>query len=327
MSIPIEMPQLDYNVAHSTLITWLKKEGDSINQGEVVAEIETDKIVIEVAAPSSGILRKVMVPNGTTVPVGSLLGIITTEDEEAPTDEEIQAFRETISDQIRLPISPMRRSIANRTASSVSRAPHFYVVSEIDMEPITNFRRTLRNSLPKGVKVGLNDLIVTACARAIEKRPSFNSYFDDNHIVKNPHINIGIAVALSEGLIIPVVSNCENRDLISIAENSKIVIERARAGSLLVEEYAQCTFAISNLGMYDIDSFTAIIYPPNAAVLAIGSVKTKPLIKNNQVVVGRTMKVTLSIDHRVNDGAEAAKFLRDVKWFLEHPECLKPENE
>lgn len=345
MATTIEMPRMGFDMQEGTVVRWLKGEGDSVDRGEVIAEIETDKAVVEMEANAGGVLKKIVVREGTTVPVGALIGVITGPDEEMPPLESLQAsaasapmsgadgagngeasvpamFPNAPPDGERLPLSRMRQVIASRTSRSMREAPHFYVTSEIDMGKATDFRRDFNDTLPEGVRVSVSDLIIKACARAIEKYPNFNAYFQDNHLVTSPHINIGIAVALDQGLIIPSIPDCQDRDLVNIAQASKDLIERAHGGTLKAGEYTGGTFAISNLGMYDVDSFTAIIYPPNAAVLAIGSVKEKPVVKSGQITVARMMKVTLSIDHRVVDGAGGAQFLQEVKRLLERPVSL-----
>ena len=345
MATTIEMPQMGFDMQEGTVVRWLKGEGDSVDRGEVIAEIETDKAVVEMEAVAGGVLKKIVVGEGTTVPVGALIGVITGPDEEMPPLESLQASAASAPmsgadgagtaeasvpamppnappDGERLPLSRMRQVIASRTSRSMREAPHFYVTSEIDMGKAIDFRRDFNDTLPEGVRVSVSDLIIKACARAIEKYPNFNAYFQDNHLVTSPHINIGIAVALDQGLIIPSILDCQDRDLVNIAQASKDLIERAHGGTLKAGEYTGGTFAISNLGMYDVDSFTAIIYPPNAAVLAIGSVKEKPVVKGGQITVARMMKVTLSIDHRVVDGAGGAQFLQEVKRLLERPVSL-----
>ena len=328
MATTIHMPQMDVEMLEGTVVRWLKAEGDPVAQGEVIAEIETDKAIVEVEAPTSGVLRQIAVEEGRTTPVGSALGIIAGPGEEMPTPDSLQPTStqtrpdDLPDDQESIPLSRMRRVIAARTSRSMREAPHFYVTTEIDMTRATEFRREFNDTLPQGVRVSTNDLIIKACAMAIKKYPNVNSHFQDNHLITSPHVNIGIAVALDQGLIIPAIPNCQDRDLVNISQASKDLIHRAQGGTLKPDEYAGGTFAISNLGMYDVDSFTAIIYPPNAAVLAIGSVKEKPVVKGGQITVARMMKGTLSVDHRVVDGVGGAQFLHEVKMLLERPQSL-----
>ena len=324
-AVTIRMPQLDQEMEDGAVVQWLKSAGDPVERGEVVAEIETDKAIVEVDAPVSGVVRSIEVPAGEVVPVGTPLAVIEADATEPaqPSDADTPSPFGGVDDEYRIPLSPMRRVIAARTSRSMRNAPHFYVTTEIDMTRATEFRREFNKELPQGIRVSLNDLIIKACALAIGKHPAFNSHFQDNRLVSSPHVNIGIAVALDEGLIIPVISDCQERDLVNISKASRDLIQRAHGGALKPREYAGGTFAISNMGMYDVDSFTAIIYPPNAAVLAIGSVKEKPVVKNHAITVARMMKATLSVDHRVIDGAGGARFLHELKRLLEHPANLK----
>ena len=325
-AVNVQMPQLDHEMEDGVVVQWLKAAGDPVERGDVLAEIETDKAIVEVDAPASGVLRSIDVPAGEVVPVGTTLAVIEVDAAETahPSDAETPSPTASVAgDQYEIPLSPMRRAIASRTSRSMREAPHFYVISEIDMTRATEFRREFNKELPQGVRVSVNDLIVKASALAIDKYPTFNSYFKDNRLISSPHVNIGIAVALDEGLVIPAILDCQDRDLVNISKASRDLIQRAHGGALKPREYAGGTFAISNMGMYDVESFTAIIYPPNAAVLAIGSVKEKPVVKNHEIVVGRMMKATLSIDHRVVDGAGGARFLHELKRLLEHPDSLK----
>lgn len=407
MATNIEMPQMGFDMQEGTVVKWRKAEGDEITRGEVIAEIETDKAVVEMEAYASGILKKLVVEEGQTVPVGTLIAIITAPDEDLPsledmnigtldprtitgsdiqsadtgvsqnepgttdakisrqpsaeprsspiarrlakelgidlsnisgtgpggriTEADINAHSEAsstpatpvASDGIqRSPLSKMRQAIANSTIRSMRDAPHFYVTMEIDMGKSIDMRRDMNNGLPKGVRISVNDLIIKACALAIVKFPNFNASYQDNQLLKNPNINIGLAIALEQGLIIASIPRCESKSLVDITQASKDLIERAHDGTLKAEEYTGSTFTISNLGMYDVDSFSAIIYPPNAAVVAIGAVKDRPVVREKEIVVARMMKATISVDHRVVDGAEAAQFLREVKKLLQNPDSL-----
>ena len=223
----------------------------------------------------------------------------------------------------RIELTRMRRAIARVTTQSKREAPHFYVTSEIDMTEAVALRSQLNEALAEGTRVSVNDMVVKAVARTLEKFPSFNASFQhegqEDYLQLNPDINIGIAVALEEGLIIPAISGCQSKSLVEIADASSDLIQRAQGGSLKAEEYTGVTFSISNLGMFDVDSFAAIIFPPNAAVLAVGTVKEQPVVRDGQIVVAQIMKATLSVDHRVADGAEGAQFLMEVKRHLEHP--------
>ena len=322
-AVNLQMPRLDEEMEEGMVVRWLKAAGDTITRGEVVVEIETDKAIVDLESPVSGALQSIHIPAGRSASVGATLGVIYADELEPDEPSDGAALSAAVDDEHSIALSPMRRLIAARTSRSMREAPHFYVTTEIDMTRATEFRRELNRELPQGVRVSFNDLIIKACALAIEKHPAFNSHYQDNRLVSSPHVNIGIAVALDEGLIIPVISDCQNRDLVNISKASRDLIQRAHGGALTPSEYAGGTFAISNMGMYDVDMFTAIIYPPNAAVLAIGSVKEKPVVKNHEITIARMMKATISIDHRVVDGAGGARFLHDVKRLLEHPNTLK----
>lgn len=402
MATTVDMPQMGFDMKEGTVAKWRKQEGEQVSRGEVIAEIETDKAVVEMEAYASGTLRKIMVHENNAVPVGTLIAIIADPDEDissletsqqpsatveekpltsmqssaattqesvsqgraAPTsvikaspiarrlakemnvdltlvngtgpggritEADVKSFQpesprqddSTINaDQKEMPLSKMRQAIANKTIKSTREAPHFYVTSQVDMGKAMDFRRELNPTLPDGVRVSVNDLIIKACALAISKYPNFNASYRGDKLLLNSRVNIGIAIALSEGLIIAGLSDCQDRDLVNVAKASRDLIDRANGGTLKAEEYEGVTFAISNLGMFDVESFSAIIYPPNAAVVAIGSVIEQPAVKAGEIVVARLMKMTISLDHRVVDGAEGAKFLQEVKRLLESPKSL-----
>jgi pyruvate dehydrogenase E2 component (dihydrolipoamide acetyltransferase) len=216
-------------------------------------------------------------------------------------------------------LSRMRQAIARVTSDSKRDAPHFYVTADVDMTKAMALRRDTNDALADGVRVSVNDLVIKAAAMALKRYPKFNAFYRDDHLQLNPGINIGIAIALEAGLIVPGVSACETKSLAEIAAASRDLIARANSGSLRNEEYSGTTFSISNLGMFDVDSFAAIIFPPHAAVLAVGTVKEQPVVRNGELAVSQVMKATVSVDHRVADGAEAAQFLVEIKNLLESP--------
>ena len=223
------------------------------------------------------------------------------------------------SDTVRVELSRMRQAIARVTVDSKRQAPHFYVTADIDMDKAMALRQEINEALPSEARVSVNDLVVRASAIALGRHPKFNAFFREDHLQFHNSINIGIAISLESGLIVPGISDCGNKSLTEIAVASKDLVARANSGSLSNEEYSSTTFSISNLGMFDVDSFAAIIFPPHAAVLAVGTVKEQPVVRDGQLAVGRVMKGTLSTDHRVADGAEAARFLVEVKGLLEKP--------
>ena len=222
----------------------------------------------------------------------------------------------------RVELTRMRRAIANVTSQSKREAPHFYVTTEIDMTEAMAVRRQLNEALQDGTRVSVNDMVVKATARALEKFPNLNASFLGDYLQLNPDLNIGIAIALEQGLILPAIGSCQNKSLVEIARASSDLVERAQGGTLRAEEYTGGTFSISNLGMFDVDNFVAIIFPPNAAVLAVGTVKEQPVVRGGQVTIAQIMNATVSVDHRVSDGAEGARFLAEVKRNLERPVSL-----
>ena len=219
-------------------------------------------------------------------------------------------------------LSRMRQAIARVTADSKREAPHFYVAVDIDMTKAMSFRRDLNDELDAEKRVSVNDLIIKASAIAISRHPKFNSFFRDDHLQMNSAINIGIAIALESGLIVPGINSCEAKSLVEIAVASRDLAARANSGTLRNDEYSGTTFSVSNLGMFDIDSFTAIIFPPHAAILAVGTVKEQPVVRDGELSISQIMKANLSTDHRVADGAEAAQFLVEIKRLLENPISL-----
>ena len=221
----------------------------------------------------------------------------------------------------RMDLSRMRQAIAGVTSRSKREIPHFYVTADIDMDRAVDLRAQLNEAAGdgQGPRVSLNDLIVKAAAKALERSPKLNSSFEGDHLELHREINIAIAVALEEGLILPAIAGCDKKSLREIAAASADLVRRAHGGALRTEEYTGSTFSVSNLGMMGVDSFAAIIYPPNAAVLAVGRVGERPVVRDGRVTVGRVMTATLSVDHRVADGAEGARFLMDVKALLENP--------
>ena len=222
----------------------------------------------------------------------------------------------------RVELSRMRQAIARVTADSKREAPHFYVTTEVDMGKAMSLRRELNDALPAENRVSVNDLILKACAIVLGQYPKFNGSFQGDHLRLNSSINIGIAIALEAGLIVPGISNCQDKNLQELAAASKDLIARANSGTLRNEEYSGTTFSVSNLGMFDVDSFAAIIFPPHAAVLAVGTVKSQPVVRDGELAVGQVLKATLSTDHRVADGAEAAQFLVEIKKLMESPVSL-----
>ncbi len=222
-----------------------------------------------------------------------------------------------------VPLSRMRQQIARVTVRSKQEQPHFYITSDIDMTEAMSLRSQINESLEsQGVRISVNDMIVTACVGAIKRYPKFNSFYTDDGIQMNDRINIGIAIAEESGLIVPAILDCGDKALRDVSEAAKDLIARSQSGTLRNEEYTGSTFSTSNLGMFDVTSFTAIIHPPQTGVLAAGTVEKRAVVQGNDIVVREMMTATLSADHRVVDGAEGAQFMMEVKSLLETPLSL-----
>ena len=405
MATNVVMPQMGYDMREGTVVRWYKQEGDTVDRGEVIADIETDKATVEFEAYTGGVLGRIVAEAGVAIPVGELIAIITEPGESVPevaapaaspapaapstpapapaaaepeppaapasapdggvraspiarrlarergidlslvtgtgpngriTERDVENYQAAPAapepapapavaaapSDSRIDLSRMRQTIARVTSDSKSTTPHFYVTAEIDMGKAMALRRDVNDESDPNNRVSVNDLMVKACALALSKHPKFNSFFRGDHLEVHGAMNIGIAIALESGLILPGVSNCESKSLLQIAAATKDLIARANSGTLRNEEYSSTTFSISNMGMFDVESFTAIIYPPHAAILAVGSVKQQPVVRDGEIAVGTMMKATLSTDHRVADGAEAAQFLMGIKRVLENPVSL-----
>ncbi|MEW6060974.1 MAG: pyruvate dehydrogenase complex dihydrolipoamide acetyltransferase [Bacteroidota bacterium] len=219
-----------------------------------------------------------------------------------------------------IPLSMMRKTIAKRLLESKATIPHFYLTIEMNMKRAIDFRASLNEIT--GAKISYNDIVMRAVALALRENPKANSSFMGDKIIEHGRIDVGFAVAVDEGLITPIIRNADQKTLAEISTESKELAKRAREGKLKLEEFTGGTFTVSNLGMYDIENFAAIINPPEGAILAVGTIVEKPVVENGQIVVGHTMKVTLSCDHRVVDGAIGAEFLQSFKRFIENPLAL-----
>ncbi|MGB2695574.1 MAG: dihydrolipoamide acetyltransferase family protein [Dehalococcoidia bacterium] len=219
-------------------------------------------------------------------------------------------------------MSKMRQTIARRMAQSKREAPHYYITLDIDMTEAEKARHQLNNAYHRDLHVSVNDLIVKATAKALEHHPMFNTWFVDGEIQRHDAFNICIAIALKDGLIAPAILDCGAKSLAEISQASRSLAERAKSGSLKPEEYTGGTFTISNLGMYEVETLIAIIQPPQTAILGVGGVREAPAVRDGEIVVAQLMKVALSADHRVTDGAQGAQFLHEFQRFLENPIAL-----
>lgn len=393
MASRVVMPKLTDTMEEGVLVAWKKREGDRVEAGEVLAEIETDKAVMDLEAFASGILRKVLVHNGETVQAGTLLGVIGEADEDiapALTDKvtatappvgakpaaatpagpsataaaRTEGVRPIASPRAKAlaaergidlsavagsgpggriveedvlkaqaaeasalpagmdqPLTQMRKAIARATVQSKAPVPHFYLTTEIDMGPAEQLRDQFkRNRQPHP---SITDLLVKASALALARHPEINVSYVRDAIRHYERVDIGVAVGMDDGLITPVIRDCASKSLETISADARALIERAKQKRLQPAEYTGATFTISNLGMYDVENFIAVLMPPQAAVLAVGAIREVPVVVKGSLGVGRRMKVTLSCDHRAIDGLMAAEFLKELKRVLEHPEELR----
>ncbi|TVT19452.1 2-oxo acid dehydrogenase subunit E2, partial [Amycolatopsis rhizosphaerae] len=219
-----------------------------------------------------------------------------------------------------IPLTRVRRLTAERLAASAQQAPHFFLTRTVDADALLAFRVQVNRDLADaGIRVSITDLLVKACARALTAHPEVNSSWAGTRLLRHHRVHVGIAVAVDDGLIVPVIHDADRRTLSQISREARDLADRARNGRVSVDEITGGTFTISNLGMYGIDQFTAVINPPEAAILAVGAAAPGPVVRDGRLTVAATMTLTLSIDHRVLDGAGGARFLADLAVLLEHP--------
>ena len=223
------------------------------------------------------------------------------------------------ADVVEVPLSSMRRVVARRLVESMQSTPHFYLTTAIDAEALLGFRAELNHQLDSEPTVSVNDLVVKACAVLLRATPELNVSFGGDKLLRHQRVNVGIAVAVEGGLVVPVVRDADRKTLTQVAREARELIGRARAGQLAADDIGGGTFTVSNLGMFGVEQFTAVINPPEAAILAVGAALPEPVATDDGVQVHRRMRVTLSIDHRALDGATGARFLQQLKRALEHP--------
>ena len=395
MAEVIAMPKLGFDMAEGTLVRWLKHEGETVAKGEVLAEIETDKATVEVEASVSGTVRRLLVGEKSTVPVGAPIAILGSPDESidnlspsvptappaapagaasaavpapAPGSQPSAAaigvpggvraspVARRIADEqgidlkrLRgsgpegrivkkdvlsaapaptgvpsdagesIPLTRLRAAIGRRMQSSKQQVPHFYLTVDLDVRNLVDLRSQLNAVQPEDARFSVNDFVVKAAALALRDVPGLNASLLGDSLVRHAEVNIGVAVAVDEGLLTVVVRQADLKSLRQIGEEVRAMAARARLGRVRPEDVEGSTFTVSNLGMFDIDHFVAIINPPEAAILAVGSVRETPVVQGGQLMAGLRLKVTLSADHRVTDGAEAARWLQAFRSRLEHP--------
>ena len=397
MSIKILMPALSPTMTEGNLSKWLVKEGDKVNSGDVIAEIETDKATMEIESADEGTVTKLLIKEGTeSVPVNSPIAVLDGEENEKddadnkddfiktdekinnreeapkeelssqPTEKKIITVNEDISFNDQIIASPIvkkiakedginldnikgsgpngriimkdlniadkinqkindnfyspssiRKVIAKRTTETKQNVPHFYLSIESNTDKLIEMRKKINENLNE--KISINDILVKALAQAQFLNPATNVSWSDGKIIKYETIDVSIAVALKEGLITPIIKDADKKGLIEISLEIKDLVKKANKGSLLPEEYNGGTISISNLGMFGITEFSAIINPPQSSILAVGAIRKVPSVENDAVVITNKLKSTLSADHRVLDGAVAAKLLKDFNDIIEDP--------
>lgn len=406
MAEVVKMPRMSDTMTEGVIVAWHKKVGDKIKSGDLMAEIETDKAVMEFESFQDGVLLYIGAEKGAAVPVDAVIAVLGKEGEDykaaleqasasavkasektetkisdtvvasTPTSNEPAAVAQTTNGKIKasplakkianesgvnissikgsgddgriikrdvevalqnlntepvasaptilntnesydeVAVSQMRKTIARRLSESKNTAPHFYLRISVHMDEAIQARKKV---IEAGEKFSFNDLVIKACAMALRKHPKVNSSWLGDKIRFNHHINIGMAVAVEDGLLVPVIKFADQKQLSQISAEAKAFGQKAKDKKLQPSDWEGNTFTISNLGMMDIDEFTAIINPPDACILAVGTIKEEAVVINSQIKIGNIMKLTLSCDHRVVDGATGAAFLATLKKYLENP--------
>jgi len=406
MAETISMPKLGFDMAEGLLVRWVKQVGETINKGDVLAEIETDKATVEVESSASGVVLQLIVDQGTMVPVNAPIAIVGAAGEvvsdqspvisEKKVDEKPAPQSAPIVDSVaqasapldagsvkasplakkiardqkvdlsnvkgtgpggrivrkdieaalasgqssvisvqsaqpnnQLPITShddkviattkLRQAIGRRLVESKSTIPHFYVTHEFKMDVLMEMRKQVNAYLPDNEKVSVNDFILKGVALSLRQFPNLNATIKGNEVIQFGHVNVGVAVTVPGGLMTVVVKDTDQKTLRQISGEVKTMAARARDGKVKPDDVDGSTFSTSNLGMYDVEDFIAIINPPEAGILAISSAREVPVVDNGQVKAGWRMKATISVDHRVSDGAEAAQFMQALAGFLENP--------
>ncbi len=314
----------DWGVAPETctLARWLKAEGDPVVHGEPLVEIETGKVTVEVEAPASGTLASISAAEGDDLTLGQSLAVILAEGE-APSDiPPMQAAPPPAPAGEQTSVGNVWRVMAERLTKSWAEVPHFYLVREVNTRAIRIWRQERRRS---GASVpSVSDLLVRVSAAALVEHPRMNASWNDGTITLHPSVNIGLAVAIDDGLIVPVIHGVEQMSLEEITARRTELVERARSGKLRPEDIAGGTFSITNLGMYGVDAFDAIVNPPQAAILAVGRISDRVVAVKGEPSVEPMMTLTLSVDHRAADGATAAPFLNTIASHIDKGPALDP---
>jgi pyruvate dehydrogenase E2 component (dihydrolipoamide acetyltransferase) len=394
MIFEVVMPQLGADMIEGTILRWRKREGEPVERGEVIVDIETDKANVEIEAFAGGVFRTVLASEGETIPIGGVIAIIAGAEDDisayaagtkgqppatadariAPTSrtgaqtateserQRVSPVARRIADELGVDLrnvrgtgpdgrivrrdieaaastplesrptaepppprpgtSRMRQAIARRMSRSKQEAPHYYLVVDIDMTEAQAFRARTNAGMPDEERISINDILVRACALALRVHPDFNVTIDGDETTQHDVQNVCIAVALDEGLNAPAILDAGAKPLATIARETKDLIGRAKGGALRPEEITAGTFCITNLGAFGIEALIGIIQPPQTAILGVGSVTPNPAVRAGEIVARDLMKVALSADHRVTDGAQGAQFLAEIKRLLEQPRLL-----
>lgn len=409
MAETINMPKLGFDMAEGVLVRWVKTEGEQINKGDVLAEIETDKATVEVESSVSGTVLSLLVNQGDSVPVSAPIAVIGEAGEKvaapaagaakpapaasqppaaaqasapqpaavaqapapaesgpvkasplakkmardknvnlggvkgsgpggrivrrdieaalqgaavaqkAAPDAAVSATQPESAADATVKLTKLRQAIGRRLVESKQNFPHFYVSREFKMEALMDLRKQINAYLPEGEKISVNDFIVKAVALALRQFPNLNATLVGDSVLRRGQVNVGVAVTVEGGLLTVVVKDADQKPVRQISSQVKAMAARAREGRVKPEDVDGSTFSTSNLGMYDVENFIAIINPPEAAILAIGSARETPVVEGGVIKPGWRMKATISVDHRVSDGAEAAQFMQALAGFLENP--------
>ena len=401
MATKVHMEALSPTMEEGELVQWLKAEGDDIANGDILAEIETDKATMELVARGEGVLRKIFLAAGGTAEVGAVIGVIAGADEDISGIEGVSGggaaaepaatpdtpltlpasaenggrvkasplarrlAEETGVDIARvpgsgpggrvvkrdveaaktsgvaapvavpaawapdgaeyedIPTSQMRKAIAKRLVTSIGPVPTFYLTVDVDMGRVMEARKSINTMLEKdGMKVSINDILLKAVAAALRRHPNCNAQWHDGFVRRFNAVHLGVAVAIEDGLITPVIKNAHAKGIAEISAEVRELAGRAREKKLMPDEYTGSTFTVSNLGMLGIHEFTAIINPPESGILAVGGIVETPVVIDGQVTVRPRMRITMSCDHRVIDGAQGARFLQTLQGMLEEPTAI-----
>lgn len=323
MSMEVYMPRLGATMKEGTLVNWLKKEGDAVKKGESLAEISSEKLTNEIEAPDDGFLEKIIVQEGETVPVATVIGIISESNSNTNHHTAQNTENKTENQQgpkIILeakPLSSLRKVIGERMAESLRISPQGTMTTRADMTELI----LLKDELAKlGNKVTYTDIFVKLVGLALEKYPLLNSSIEDGKLVLYKSVNIGVGVGSEDGLFVPVIKNVEQKSLLQISQEIKDMALKIKEKSITSDDMTGGTFTISNLGMFDVDFITPIINPPEAAILAIGTTRKEPVVLEDDRIVVRPMTtLSLTADHAVMDGIPAVTFLSTIKDIMKNP--------